>query len=205
MAPGLWNSRFKELPSILYASTLFHSIHLGSWPPTRPQTTIAGFSLTWFYYLTDGIYPDWRVFIKTYTNPKSSKEKNFGRQQEAVRKAVERFFGVLSRKYRMLRNPCSLWYKEDMASIMEACVIRQSMTVLERKCNFTGTRKARITADATEAEGAGRTTYHALVPPGLLPSRKWLHEVADHVESHAHHAQLQTALVEHMYSRAGQL
>eukprot|EP00170_Pyropia_yezoensis_P002770 contig_11673_g2775 len=94
---------------MLYASALFHSIRLGSWPPSRPQTTIAGFSLTWFYNLTDGIYPDWRVFIKTYTNPKSSREKNFGRQQEAVQKAVERFFGELSRKYRMLRNPCSLW------------------------------------------------------------------------------------------------
>lgn len=92
-----------------------------------------------------------------------------------------------------------------MASLMKACVNMQNITVLERKCNFTGTRKARITADATEAEGAGTTTYHALVPPGSLPTRKWLHEVADHAESHTHHAQLQTALVEHMYTRAGQL
>lgn len=145
--------------NILYASTLFRSIRLGSWPPSQAHTNTAGFSLMWYYSLTDGIYPDWRVFIKTYKNPKSRKERDFGKQQEAVRKAFGRFFGVLFRKYRMLCNPCSLWFKETMAYIIEACVILHNMTVIDKKGNFTGTRKARITVDAAEAEGAGTTTY----------------------------------------------
>lgn len=191
--------------NIPYASKLFRSIRQGLWPPSRPQSSIAGFSLSWFYYLTDDVYPDRRVFIKTCKHPQNRKEKNFGKQQEAVRKAIERFFGVLFRKYRMLRNPCSLWYKEDIAYILEACVIMHSMTVIERKDNYTGTRKARVAADAAEAEGSGATTYHALVPPTDFYQRiNWLHEVAGHVESREHHSQLQAALVDHMYTRAGQ-
>lgn len=190
--------------NILYASTLFRSIRHGSWPPLRPQTTIAGLSLSWFYYLTDSVYPDWRVFVKTLKHPKNRKEKNFGKQQEAVRKAIERFFGVLFRKYRMLRNPFSLWYTHDMANIMEACVIVHNMTVPERKAQYTGTRKARVATDAAESEGAGATTYHALEPPADYYQRvNWLHDISGEVESREHHAQLHNALVEHMYSRAG--
>jgi len=51
--------------NILYASSLFQRIRQGSWPTSQPKSTIAGMALTWFYYLTDGIYPDWRVFVKT--------------------------------------------------------------------------------------------------------------------------------------------
>lgn len=202
---GFGTSCSKNDVNILYASTLFHSIRQGSWPPTRPQTTVAGFSLMWSYYLTDGIYPNWRVSMKTYENPKNKKEINFGKQQETVRKAIERFFGGIFRKYRMLRNPCSLWYKKDTAYAMEACVVMHNMTVVERKGNYTGTRKARVMADAAEAEGAGSTTYHALVPPtDYFQCVNWLHEVAGQVESRAHHSQLQTALVEHMCTRAGE-
>jgi len=207
--PYCWHLGFripgsKNDLNILYASNLFRSIRQGLWPPSRPQTTIAGFSLSWFYYPTDGVYPDWRVFIKTYKHPKNRKKKNFGKQQEAVRKASERLFGVLFRKYRMLRNPCSLWYTDDMANIMEVGVIMHNMTVLERKANYTGTRKARVATDAAETERAGATTYHALEPPTDYYQRvNWLHEVAGQVESREHHAQLQNALVEHMYSRAG--
>jgi len=162
---GFGNPGSKNDLNIFYASNLFRSIFQGLWPPSRPQKTIAGFFLSWFYYLTDGVYPDWRVFIKTNKHPKNRKKKNFGKQQEVVRKAIERFFGVLCCKYRMMRNPCSLWYADDMANIMEACVIMHNMTVLETKANSTGTHKAHVATDAAKTEGAGATTYHALEPP----------------------------------------
>jgi len=91
-----------------------------------------------------------------------------------------------------------------MANIMEAFVIMHNMTVLERKANYTGTRKARMATDAAETEGGGATTYHALEPPTDYYQRfNWLQEVAGQVESREHHAHLQNALIEHMYSRAG--
>jgi len=91
-----------------------------------------------------------------------------------------------------------------MANVMEACVIMHNMTVLERKANYNGTRKARVATDAAETEGAGATTDNALeLPTDYYQRFNWLHEVAGQVESREHHAQLQNALVEHMYSRAG--
>jgi len=190
--------------SILYASSLFQRIRQGSWPPSQPKSTIAGMALTWFYYLTDGIYPDWRVFVKTYKTPRNKKEKTFGKQQESVRKAIERFFGVLFRRYRILRQPCALWFKEDMACIMQACVIMHNMTVRERKATYTGTRAARVEADAAETEDAGTTTYHKLDPPtDPIALVEWMHETAGQVENRKHHDDLKAALAEHMYARAG--
>lgn len=134
--------------------------------------------------MTDGVYPDWRVFVKTYKCPKHRKEKTFRKQQEAVRKAIERFFGVLFRKYRILRNLCSLWYTNDVANVMEACVLTHNVTVLERKDQYTRTRKARVSTDAAESKGAGATAYHPLEPPTDYYQRvNWLREAAGQVEA----------------------
>jgi len=106
--------------NILYSSTLFQRIRRGEWPPSQPKAIIAEMALTWFYYLTDSIYPDWRVFVKTYKKTLNKKQKTFCKHQEGVRKAIERFFGVLFRRYRILRQPCAMWFPEDMAVIKEA-------------------------------------------------------------------------------------
>ncbi|GKC73918.1 putative nuclease HARBI1 [Tanacetum coccineum] len=47
------------------------------------------------YYLTDGIYPSWAAFVKSITSPQIRKHRLFSQHQEAVRKDVERAFGVL--------------------------------------------------------------------------------------------------------------
>ena len=47
------------------------------------------------YYLSDGIYPRWATFIKTIPLSQSVKDRLLVERQEAVRKDVERAFGVL--------------------------------------------------------------------------------------------------------------
>ena len=47
------------------------------------------------YYLVDGIYPEWKIFVKTISHPVSRKDQHFASKQEAQRKDVERAFGVL--------------------------------------------------------------------------------------------------------------
>jgi hypothetical protein len=47
------------------------------------------------YYLIDGIYPPWSIFVKTIRKARDSKEARFVKEQEAVRKDVEWAFGVL--------------------------------------------------------------------------------------------------------------
>ncbi|XP_047979103.1 uncharacterized protein LOC125221021 [Salvia hispanica] len=47
------------------------------------------------YYLADGIYRRWPVFVKTVRQPFGAKKQFFERKQEGARKDVERAFGVL--------------------------------------------------------------------------------------------------------------
>jgi hypothetical protein len=47
------------------------------------------------YYLVDGIYPDWSIFVKTIREPADVKNIRFAKRQEGCRKDVECSFGVL--------------------------------------------------------------------------------------------------------------
>ncbi|XP_058181295.1 uncharacterized protein LOC131299732 [Rhododendron vialii] len=56
---------------------------------------INGHPYTMGYYLFDGIYPKWATLIQTIKHPVNAKQKLFAEAQEAVKKDVERAFGVL--------------------------------------------------------------------------------------------------------------
>lgn len=49
----------------------------------------------WLYFLVDGMYRNWAIFINTCRHPESDKELAFARKQEFARKDVERAFDVL--------------------------------------------------------------------------------------------------------------
>jgi hypothetical protein len=57
------------------------------------------------YFLVDGIYPQWKAFVKTVRNPIDRKKAFFARVQEAARKDIERAFGVLQASWAMVRGP----------------------------------------------------------------------------------------------------
>jgi hypothetical protein len=66
------------------------------------------------YYLADGIYPPWSVFVKTISNPQNKKEAEFARMQEACRKDIERVFGVLQARFAIVRGPVRFWDKRTL-------------------------------------------------------------------------------------------
>jgi hypothetical protein len=47
------------------------------------------------YYLADGIYPEWPLFMKPISKPVGEKQKNYTERQESERKDVERGFGAI--------------------------------------------------------------------------------------------------------------
>ncbi|GKA68292.1 ALP1-like protein [Tanacetum coccineum] len=47
------------------------------------------------YYLADEIYPQWAVFVKSFTVANDKKHSYFKKRQEGARNDVERAFGVL--------------------------------------------------------------------------------------------------------------
>ncbi|KAK3232469.1 hypothetical protein Dsin_004350 [Dipteronia sinensis] len=81
------------------------------------------------YYLSDGIYPSYATLIQTISQPTSIKEKLFAERQEAVRKDVERAFGVLQSRWHIIKGPARMWNAKDLGKIMKTCIILHNMII----------------------------------------------------------------------------
>ncbi|XP_073152847.1 uncharacterized protein [Henckelia pumila] len=66
---------------------LFNNILQGNEPDV--YFTVNDTQYTKGYYLTDGIYPQWATFVKSFSCPQDMKRKIFKERQEAARKDVE--------------------------------------------------------------------------------------------------------------------
>jgi hypothetical protein len=88
------------------------------------------------YYLADGIYPEWATFAKSITRPQSEKHKLYAQHQESAIKDVERAFGVLQKRWAILRHPARLWERKELADIMYACVIFHNMIVEDERDSY---------------------------------------------------------------------
>ena len=75
-----------------------------------------------WYLLADGIYPKWSIFAKTIACPVTESESRYATRQESCRKDVERLFGVLHKRFAILRHPSAFWSKEKLAQVMKACL-----------------------------------------------------------------------------------
>jgi hypothetical protein len=80
-----------------------------------------------YYLLTDGSYPKWSCFIQSIHMPQDEKRAHFAERQEAVRKDVERCFGVLQARFAIIRNPCRHWSMAIISDIMFTCCILHNM------------------------------------------------------------------------------
>ncbi|KAJ0548022.1 putative harbinger transposase-derived protein [Helianthus annuus] len=90
------------------------------------------------YYLTDGIYPTWSVFVKSFPYPHDPNEKKFKRQHEAARKDVERAFGVLKSKWGILNRPMRSKTVRKIRSIVYTPYFTQHDYKRRRKGDSTG-------------------------------------------------------------------
>ena len=84
------------------------------------------------YFLVDGIYPPWSIFVRTIKTPTIIQEKVFAKQQEGCRKDVERVFACLSQKSQILQHNIRLWYIPDIADVLKAYIIMHNMCVDDR-------------------------------------------------------------------------
>nr|XP_051202678.1 uncharacterized protein LOC127316323 [Lolium perenne] len=81
------------------------------------------------YYLADGIYPSWPVFMKGVTLPQNEKQRVFTSAQSAHRKDVECAFGVLKARFNILAVPGRSYSRRTLGLIMRACVILHNMII----------------------------------------------------------------------------
>ncbi|GJY69757.1 ALP1-like protein [Tanacetum coccineum] len=84
--------------NVLRQSPVLNDLKVGK----APEVPFVANDVTykWGYYLTDGIYPEWAVLMKSISQPGSNDVKRIRYKQahEAARKDVERAFGVLKKK-----------------------------------------------------------------------------------------------------------
>jgi hypothetical protein len=132
----IWHAFFGAAGSnndinVLDQSPLFTEQLQGKAPEV--QFTVNGSQYNMSYYLADGIYPEWATFVKTILRPVIAKHKLFASFQEGERKAVERAFGVLQKRWAIIRHPARLWEREELANIMYACIILHNMIIEDER------------------------------------------------------------------------
>lgn len=129
--PGSMNDLY-----ILSVSPMFGDVLAVTFPGCSVQYDEADENFHWMYLLTDGIYPEYKIFISTVSVCRSTKAWLFSSIQEAVRKYVDMFFVVLSKRFRVLQRLSR--YSENMQVMMQLCCVLQNMLVDDRKEWFTG-------------------------------------------------------------------
>lgn len=113
----IWHSFFGVFGAnndinVLQQSTLFIKTLKGQAP--RVQYTVNGNQYNTGYYLADKIYPEWTVFVKSISLPITEKDKLFAKHQEGKRKDIKRAFGVLRRRFSMLKQPARLYHRGQL-------------------------------------------------------------------------------------------
>ena len=111
----IWHSYFGDAGSlndinVLDKSGIVQSILNGTLDLKTDLYTINGKVRDWLYFLVDGIYPKWAIFVSTISVPVSSTEKYIATKQEAARKDIERAFGTLVQQFQILQRPIRFWY-----------------------------------------------------------------------------------------------
>uniref|UniRef100_A0A0D3AQW6 DDE Tnp4 domain-containing protein n=1 Tax=Brassica oleracea var. oleracea TaxID=109376 RepID=A0A0D3AQW6_BRAOL len=104
--PTAWKGTLNDL-NVLDRSRIFDDIINGQAP--QVNFSVNGRECHLAYYLTDGIYLKWTTFIQSIPIPQSPKAVLSAQRQEAVRKDVERAFGVLQARFALVKNSALFW------------------------------------------------------------------------------------------------
>jgi hypothetical protein len=119
--------------NVLQRSPVFGRLAEGNAPSVSSE--VMGHTYTKDYYLADGIYPEWPVFVKTHRNPTEEKYSRFAKEEEAFRKDVERAFGVLQSSWAIVCHPAKIWSVQQMWEVRTACMIMHNM-IVEEECDY---------------------------------------------------------------------
>nr|XP_043616280.1 protein ALP1-like [Erigeron canadensis] len=113
--------------NVLNQSDLYHTEGNGTALDT--SFVVNGQQYKLGYYLTDGIYNKYSTFVKAYPYPTDPKEKRFKKLQEGARKDVERAFGVLKGKWKILRRPLRPLIKDKIGHYVYVACILHNMVI----------------------------------------------------------------------------
>ena len=195
----IWHAFFGAVGSnndinVLDQSPLFTDVLQGRAPPV--QFTVNGKVYNMGYYLADGIYPEWATFVKTISRPQSAKHKLYANYQESARKDVERAFGVLQKRWAIIRHPARLWEQHELANIMYACVILHNMIVEDERGSYG-------VPDENTYEQGQFSPQMAGLAEGPVYGFTDVLEKNDKICDHTTHRRLKEDLIQHLWDKYG--
>jgi hypothetical protein len=169
----IWYYFFGEAGSlndinILNKSSIIGSILDGSFDIKTQPYTINETTRDWLYFLVDGIYPGYSIFINSINHPQDEKEKYFATCQEACRKDIERAFGVLVQQFQILQRPIKSWYWEDIVDIMDVCILLHNMVVENRRQDYSVSEYIEAGLQWYAATDPFRTTNNETIHPPVV-------------------------------------
>jgi hypothetical protein len=197
----IWHAFFGAAGSnndinVLNQSTVFINELKGQAP--RVQYMVNGNQHNIGYFLADGIYPEWAVFVKSISLPITEKDKLYAQKQEGARKDIERAFGVLRRRWCILKRAARLHDRSVLRDIVLACIILHNMIVEDEK------DLAMIEENLDLNEPASSSTVQApeFSPEHDVPLQRALEKDTTIRDRSAHH-HLKNDLVEHIWNKFG--
>ncbi|XP_013601509.1 PREDICTED: uncharacterized protein LOC106308955 [Brassica oleracea var. oleracea] len=198
--PTAWKGQFARGTlndiNVLDRSPVFDDIINGEAP--QVNFSVNGNEYHMGYYLTDGIYPNWATFIQSIRLPQVPKVVLFAQRQEAVRKDVERAFGVLQARFAIVRNPALSWDKVKIGKIMRACIILHNMIVENERDE--GTQFNLSDFEEGEASRSSHVDRRTRRMPTNIANQMG---VRTEIRDTNVHAQLKRDLVEHIWAKFG--
>jgi hypothetical protein len=180
--------------NVLNQSTIFIEELKGQAP--RVQYIINGRQYNTGYYLANGGYPDWAVFVKSISLPISDKDKLFAQEQEGAGKDIERAFGVLRRRWTVLKRPARLYDRGQLENVVLACIILHDMIVEDEK----RIEDIEEELDLNQAPNVVIVKPPEFAPEDYVPFERVLEKYEDLGDQKAH-MQLKKDLVEHIWNR----
>ncbi|WZZ77775.1 putative nuclease HARBI1 [Brassica napus] len=183
--------------NILDRSPVFDDILQGRAP--KVNYIVNGHEYHLAYYLTDGIYPKWATFVQSIPLPQGPKASLFATHQEAVRKDVERAFGVLQARFAIVKNPALLWDKIKIGKIMRACIILHNMIVEDERDGYTQFDLSIFAQPESTRSSEVDFTYSTDMPSNLGN----MMSIRNRVRDRTIHHQLKADLVENIWQNFG--
>ena len=173
--------------NVLNQSPLFIDTIRGQTPTVN--FTVNGNNYNTGYYLADGIYPSWPVFMKGVPVPQLQKHRFFSVRQASLRKDVECAFGLLKKRFNILAIPGRSYSQRTLGLIMRACIILHNMIIDDERGQSLDENYETVTSVASPA-------IHNNVPSSLATRLQRESEMT----SAPGYSQLQLDLIEHVWN-----
>ncbi|XP_020267155.1 uncharacterized protein LOC109842705 [Asparagus officinalis] len=204
ICPKAWQGRLNDI-NVLDRSPVFDDIESGEAP--RVNFTVNGREYNLAYYLADGIYPKWPVFVQSIQMPQGNKHQFFAKQQESYMKDVERAFGVLQARFAIVRQPARMWDLDVLGKIMRACIILHNMIVEDERDTYSRNWENIDFEPSNNASSSASFNVQTDVLPEFQVHVQHRSEADNQTRAElrdkTQHIQLKKDLIEHIWQKFG--